>query len=207
MMLLKTLAQTNIICWSVICGDVDNDLRLYDIGPLVHSRWLTLACKILRLFSATKSPSKNLITLAQFCLKVYFPTWFMRGSKNLYLFQRIVSFPNQKVVEIALEVLQNNGFFPHPENILLGDDDEDLRRTAVNKLCSLRLKEPSYPIENDNHEERFIEPRLVSTECTAVQKFFIPKINLRAKSFHKMNLNLLDKHEPPATKQLSYEEK
>ena len=66
------------ICWSVICGEVDDDLRLHDIGPLVHSRWLTLARRILRLYlyTATENPSKNVITLAQFCLKVYFPTWF-----------------------------------------------------------------------------------------------------------------------------------
>ena len=64
------------IWWSVICGEVDDDLRLHDIGPLVHSRWLTLADRIPRLYTATKNLSKNLITLAQFCLKVYFPTWF-----------------------------------------------------------------------------------------------------------------------------------
>ena len=64
------------ICWSVICGEVDDDLWLYDIGPLANSRWLTLACRVLRLYSTTENPSKNLITLAQFCLKVYFSTWF-----------------------------------------------------------------------------------------------------------------------------------
>ena len=26
------------IFWSVICGDVDVDLQLHDIGPLIHSR-------------------------------------------------------------------------------------------------------------------------------------------------------------------------
>ena len=57
------------ICWSVICGEVDNDL-LHDIGPFVHLRQLILARKILRLYTATENPSKNLITLAQFCLKV-----------------------------------------------------------------------------------------------------------------------------------------
>ena len=39
------------------------------------------------------------------------------------------------------------------ENILLGmlgDDNEDIQRMAINKLCSLQLKGPSHPIENDN---------------------------------------------------------
>ena len=150
---------------------------------------------------------------------MYFPIWFeikhysklAHGSKNFFnLSQGIVSFPNQKVVEIALKVLQNNGFFAHQENILLGmlgDEDKDLQRMAVNKLYSLRLKGPNYPNENDNFEGGFAEPSLVSTECTATRKFSIPKINFRAKSFHKMvNLNLPDIHEPPATKQFSYKE-
>ena len=38
------------ICWAVICGEVDEDLKLLEIGPIVHSRWLTLACRILRLY-------------------------------------------------------------------------------------------------------------------------------------------------------------
>ena len=50
------------ICWFVICGEVDDDLQLHDIGCLVHSRWLTLACRILCLHTATENQSKNLIT-------------------------------------------------------------------------------------------------------------------------------------------------
>ena len=132
-------------------------------------------------------------------------------QKNFFnLSQRIVSFPNQKVVEITFKVLQNNEFFAHPQNILLGmlgDDDDNLQKMAVNKLCSLRFKGPSHPIKNDNCEEGFIEPSSVGTECTAIQKFLIPKINFKANSFHKMvNLNVPDIHEPQATTQFSYEE-
>jgi len=59
----------------VIYGEVDDDLWPHDIGPLVHSRWLTPACRMLRLYTAAENPSKILITLPQFCLEVYFPTW------------------------------------------------------------------------------------------------------------------------------------
>ena len=103
----------------------------------------------------------------------------MCESKNFNLSQRSVSFPNQKVVEIALKVLQNNGFFAHPENILLAmlvDDDEDLRRMAINNLCSQQSKGPSYPNKNNNFEG-FIEPSSVLTECTAIRKILISKIN------------------------------
>ena len=149
---------------------------------------------------------------------MYFPIWFenkhysklTRESKNFFnLSQRIVSFPHQKVVEIALKVLQTNRFFAHPENILLGmlGDDENFQKIAVKKLCSLRLKGPSYPIKKDNFEGGFFEQVQFRQKCTAIQKCFIPKINFKTKSFHKMvNLNLPDIHKPPATNQFSYEE-
>ena len=111
-------------------------------------------------------------------------------------------------MEIGLKVLQNNGFFAYPENILLDDDDdEDLRRMAFNKLCSLRSKGRGDPIDDDNLEREFIDPSSVPTTCTAVRKFLIPKINFKAKSFHEMvDLNVSDIFEPPATNQFSYEE-
>ena len=40
------------ICTAVISGKVDEDLALLECGPLNHSRWLTLGCRLLRLFSA-----------------------------------------------------------------------------------------------------------------------------------------------------------
>jgi len=80
---------------------------------------------------------------------------------------------------------------------MLGDDDEDLLRMAVNKLCSLRSKGPTYPIENDKFEGGFTEPSPVSTERTAIRKILIPKINFTAKPFHVVvKLNLPDIHEP-----------
>lgn len=46
-----------------------------------------------------------------------------------------------------------------------------------------------------------------SREPTAIRKFLIPKINFRAKSYHKMtNLNLPESTEPPAIQHLSLEE-
>ena len=143
---------------------------------------------------------------------MYFPTWFeikhhcklTCGSENFTTFlQELSVFQIKKVIEIALKVLQNNEFFALTKNILLdmlGDDDKDLWRIAVNKSCSLRSKRPRHPIENNNFEE-LIEPSSVSTKCTASPKFLITKINFRAKSFHKMvNLNLSVIHEPSETK-------
>jgi len=64
------------ICLAVMSGYLDPDLQKLQIGLIVHSRWLTLACRILRFYTSTKQPSKSLVQLTNFCLKIYFPTWF-----------------------------------------------------------------------------------------------------------------------------------
>ena len=40
------------ICMAIITGEVDPDLESLDIGPPVHSRWLTLACRISRYYTS-----------------------------------------------------------------------------------------------------------------------------------------------------------
>ncbi|KAB7500854.1 hypothetical protein Anas_10986 [Armadillidium nasatum] len=47
------------ICCSIITGDVDDDLALLEVGPINHSRWLTLACRILRYYASLVKPSLN----------------------------------------------------------------------------------------------------------------------------------------------------
>ena len=66
-------------------------------------------------------------------------------TKSLIIFYNILvrttKLPNKKVREIALTVLQRNAYFAHHENIILamlGDDDESVRRLAVNKVLSIR---------------------------------------------------------------------
>ncbi|KAB7499914.1 hypothetical protein Anas_14505 [Armadillidium nasatum] len=57
-----------LICCSIITGDVDDDLALLEVGPINHSRWLTLACRILRYYASLVKPSKNLKMIAEFIL-------------------------------------------------------------------------------------------------------------------------------------------
>ena len=71
------------ICMAVIVGSVDEDLQFLEVGPIVHSQWLTLACRILRLYVSKETPSANLQAIAHFCISVYFPTWFETKKQNL----------------------------------------------------------------------------------------------------------------------------
>ena len=48
------------ICSAIIMGVVDSDLQYLKVGPIVHSRWLTLGCRILRYYVSVDEPSSNL---------------------------------------------------------------------------------------------------------------------------------------------------
>ena len=64
------------ICRAVISRKVENDLAQLEVGGLSHARWLTLGCRILRFYTSQTKPTKNLKILVEFCLKIYFSSWF-----------------------------------------------------------------------------------------------------------------------------------
>ena len=140
----------NRIYMAVMVGSVDEDLHFLEVGPIVHSRWLTLACTILQLYVSKHTPSANLQAITRFFISIYFPMWFkikkhsqiIHNTKNFFnLVHRMQQFPHSKIHSTALKVAQKNAFFPHPENDflgMLGDDDEEIRRLAVNKIQTLQ---------------------------------------------------------------------
>ena len=140
------------ICMAIMTGHLPADLALLEVGPLCHARWLTLACRILRYYASVKKPCKVLRALAEFCIHVYFPSWFeikrnktiISGTKNFFnIMERVNEPTNTKVKIIAHRYLQINGFFAHPEMVLismLGDEDDQVRHRAVNKVQEIRRR-------------------------------------------------------------------
>ena len=61
---------------AVKAGEMESNLSHRSPGNLSHSRWLTTANRIPRLYVATENPSEQLLTLATFIMKVYAPMWF-----------------------------------------------------------------------------------------------------------------------------------
>jgi hypothetical protein len=64
------------ICDAVDFGFVSQDLANLKPRPVVHTRRLTTACRILRLYVGTTRPTKNLKILVKFILNVYAPMSF-----------------------------------------------------------------------------------------------------------------------------------
>lgn len=162
---------------AVSSGNVDQELELLEVGPLVHSRWLTLACRILRLYVSKRKPSKNLILLSKFVINVYMKSYFdikrnykiTDGSKNLFsLINRIKEF-SKKIQDICFEVLNNNSYFAHGENILLSmlaDIDDKLRKNAVDIILHLKSSPSS---------------------TTNVRVFKKPAINFKSNTYTEMS--------------------
>ena len=64
------------IMTAISTGVFSSDLANMEPGLLNHSRWLTAANRILRLYAAKTDPDKKLVILATYVMKVYGPMWF-----------------------------------------------------------------------------------------------------------------------------------
>ncbi|KAK3920111.1 DNA-directed RNA polymerase subunit beta' [Frankliniella fusca] len=164
------------ICQAIGAGNCPEDLARRDPGPLSHSRWLTCANRILRLYISTYRPNTKLQTLVTFILKVYAPMWFAIKANpscidgTLHLWNYIVKsrYLPSKQRDVVDTVIQTNAFFAHHENILLtmlGDEQKCLRELAVRRVTNARARALGAAISDS--------PR----------QFIVPKINFQAKQY------------------------
>uniref|UniRef100_A0A8D9A187 Uncharacterized protein n=2 Tax=Cacopsylla melanoneura TaxID=428564 RepID=A0A8D9A187_9HEMI len=190
----KYLLKIMIAVSSGIC---DEDLLKTKPGIMSHSRWLTTANRILRLYVSSNDPSETLKTLATFIMKVYGPMWFaikkmsscFDGPKHLVDTIRKSRYLDDNLKKVVDPVIQRNGFYSHPENLLLsmlGDDNKVQREIAYRRIMKIRDADSS----------------------DGVRKFVVPDINMEANHYasliywHKENCVVT---EPPLTKDISSE--
>jgi hypothetical protein len=145
-------------------------------GPNSHTRWLTTACRVLRLYYSTRHPTKELI-LVTLIMKVYIPSSFhikvhnrcINGPQHIYNIIKLSRYLPIKYSKIIDEVIQNNGYLWKSENILLamlGDTSREVHNLAINFFYKIR----NQPAHN------------------AVRKFKVPSINFKASLY----INLID---------------
>ena len=88
--------------------------------------------------------------------------------------KRIDSLSNEEIREVALDALQRNRYFAHPENLLIAmlrDGDEQIRRMAVTKMIALRKElVSSFAVEESFTSERQSSP---------IHLFHVPTINVK----------------------------
>ena len=124
----------------------------WKIGQLHHTRWLTLAIRLLAVYTWEEFPSRNLIKLVHYVVKVYVHSWFeIKSSSKPHKSPRIL-FQNlscidqlsfQDVKTIAKQNLQGNCFCLLPENFLYAliiDEDPIARNLGLQTIINLRSK-------------------------------------------------------------------
>ena len=137
------------MCWGIIEGSISPELASRQPGALNHSRWLTLANRILRKYASTSNPSQKLKHLVTAIIKFYAPSWFhikthphcIDGPKNLLKMIQLSKNLTESEQKVAHKAIQRNAFFGQPEQVLLtmlNDKEKEIRKRAVDKIVSLR---------------------------------------------------------------------
>lgn len=160
------------MCQAIATGFCTFELANRQPGKMAHSRWLTSANRILRLYVSTINPSKNLQLLVNYVVKVYAPIWFSIKQRppfkdgTKHIFQLIVYslFLPENFRSVIDSVIERNALFAHPENLLVSmlfDDRDHIRYLALRRIMKAR--------EAKNKTERRI--------------FKPPKINFSARDY------------------------
>ena len=155
--IINDLSADQFYGYKVVCairsGILPPKLHLLQIGPVSHSRWLTTANRICRIWISNHDIQgkdlENLRSISEFILGVYFPCWFkikvehswIEGPKYvLYQLQQL-KFQKEDVVKIVLSSIQRSAWFCFSECIiqtLLCSSTEEDRSVAVKKIKDIR---------------------------------------------------------------------
>ena len=180
------------MCKAIEIGQCSDDLALQKPGPVVHSRWLTTANRLLRLYVATDNPSKNLVELVTYVMTVYAPLWFhiktrsacTEGSRHFWRLIQFSRYLKAELKKIVDPVIARNGYFCHSENILLAmlaDERNHVRELGCRRILAARKENSS----------------------KTLRQFRVPNVNFEARDYIDLvNWNNEDRCEPPMTKHL-----
>lgn len=178
-------------------GSCKEDLAIRDPGPLSHSRWLTTANRTLRLYLSEENPTSELQEIVVFILKSYMPMWFsIRTSKYFtdgpkLIYQSIQSsrYLSKDLHKIVDPVIERNGFFAHPEHLMLAMTQDDRKH-----IRELGLR-------------RILKARQVDQKRKNIRSFMTPKLNFNAQEYSELiNWMDCDLSSPPLLKDISDDE-
>ena len=138
------------MCQAISTGKCPTDLSIRNPGLLSHSRWLTTANRILRLYVAVDHPTEELSHLVTHVMKVYALVWFTIKSKPSckdearHVFQLVSKsrYLSEDLINIIDPVIQHSAFFAHPENFLISmiaDDRKHIRELGIRRLLKYAI--------------------------------------------------------------------
>jgi hypothetical protein len=112
---------------------------------MCHSRWITTANRILRLYSSEADPSENLQVLATFIMRVYVPMHLCikarpsisDGAMHVMMQIELCRYLRPDLLGIVHKVMSQNSYFAHPEAIMvamLADNRREVRMEGYQKV-------------------------------------------------------------------------
>ncbi|GBO27641.1 hypothetical protein AVEN_167744-1 [Araneus ventricosus] len=164
------------ISQAVRLGNCSYELSRRSPGTLSHSRWLTTANRVPRLYVSSPAPSLRLKQTGEFVMKVYTPNWFnikskhslKDGDKHVWNTISRSRYLSQDLKDVVDGVICRNSFFAHPDNIL---------------LCMLKDERPHI---RELAARRIIKSRESSSNVKSVRPFLPPKLNFEAADYTQM---------------------
>lgn len=167
----------------------NHDFLFNKIGPLCHSRWLTLASRVLRKYISMGNQctlNEKIRLLAKYIVGVYWKMHIRVKYENTImdgpsiLFQEVQSqktlFKDSEELQVLQQSVQQNCYFAHPENVLLamlGDNEKIVRAKAVKLITKIRRTGSS---STDSSQ----------SPNPSVREFHLPQLNFDAESYIDM---------------------
>lgn len=147
-------------------GHCSEDFVVRDPGLMSHSRWLTTANRVLRLYISVLSPSENLREIVTFILKCYMPMWFAikinhkftDGPRHVYKTIESTRYLPEELLQVVDPVLQRNAYFAHHENLLLAMVTDE--RNHIRELGFRRIMKAKQAISESDSIRIFKPPNL-----------------------------------------------
>ena len=123
-----------LLCKSVINGSLVKDLAGRSLGPLSHSKWLTLGQRVLCHYIRIKNLCKKLATLTELVVRAYGSVWFQTrqyprptdAPRHYFQWmQALKSFPTY-VFKGVSTIFENGLYWCHSENLILSALSDEL---------------------------------------------------------------------------------
>ena len=188
---------------AISSGQVPVDLARQVAGPTNHSRWLTLAIRLMQLYTRTDNPSPGLVQVVTYIVQVYTVVWFSIKSKSkftwgpshLFMQMSLIKSQSLDTQTVVMPVVQRNAYFAHPSTLLcsmLECQDMRVRTKAVDLIKQTRAKPPK-------------PSRMRALQ--GIRKFSIPLLQWQAKNWWEIiDWKNVKVHEACITSKLDNEE-
>lgn len=154
---------------AIAAGNCPQEIAHRKPPPLSFCRWNSAAIRLQLYYISQDKPSHDLVTLVTFVQQVYIPMWvrirtqssWENGSRHLFSFLTMARkaanmCKDSRLVHVTEEVIVNNGFYAHSENLLMAmltDDSPEIRERAYTRILQIRQKRHSEGIAHDARRE------------------------------------------------------